>query len=157
MIGERSSSSILRKTIFESQTGNKLATFGWPVRQVAHVSNLHLSSPSESWGPFTQARVDFQPGSAHHPWFFFFLVYMNPGWALFKTCFSNPDQLCTTRVNPSHSDRRRKHVVFFGLFNSCHLFDSLATDLIVIRLSMQENIAIKSEKKSPFLSSISDL
>ena len=54
--------------------------------------------------PFTRARFDFQSGSGHNPWSFFFLVYMNPGWLLFQTCFSNP----------GHSDRQCK--LFFSFF-----------------------------------------
>lgn len=44
---------------------------------------------TEFLGQFTRARIHFQPGSAYHPWFLFFLVYMSPGWSLLELCFSN--------------------------------------------------------------------
>ena len=65
-----------------------------PVNGIKQVLSLKLlgvifqDNPTK--GQFTRARVDFQPGSAHYPWSFFFLVYMNPCWLLFQTCFSNP-------------------------------------------------------------------
>ena len=50
-------------------------------------------------GPFTEARVGFEPGSAFTPFgYFFLLVYTNPGPLLFERNFINPGQTCSTQV-----------------------------------------------------------
>ena len=49
-------------------------------------------------GPFTRARVGFEPGSDLSLSGIFFLVYMNPSPLLFETYFINPRETCSTWV-----------------------------------------------------------
>ena len=111
------------------------------------INGIHNGEIPILRGCLNEPGDDFQPGSAHHhPWFFFFLVYMNPGWLLFETCFANLGQLCSTQTDPSHSERGRKHVVL--LASSIPVICLvIQPDLIAIRLHMRENSANRVRKE----------
>ena len=69
---------------------------------LSHIQQLMLRIvyTSQGWLP---TRVTSLPVG-----FLFFLFDMNLGWALFQVRFSNPGQLCSTLVDTSHSERRRR-------------------------------------------------